>query len=260
MDITALKKPFIIKPSIGFFSIGVYKINSDEEWREAVRHLEQDLINAEGLYPEEVMNSSEFIIEECIEGDEYAIDAYYNSFGKPVILNILRHPFSSDTDVGDRVYYTSKEIIQQHLDSFQKLLESVGDIAGFTNFPVHVEVRIDQEGQVTPIEFNPMRFAGWCVTDMAHFAYGINVYDYYLNEKEPDWGRILQGKDGICSLVLVDVPKGLNPGNIVSFDYNAVASRFEKVLDMRRIDYHQYPVFAFMFIEPKAAQRNWKWH
>jgi len=257
LDVTQIKKPFIIKPSVGFFSIGVYKVMRDEEWGGIVECLTQEMESAEGLYPGEVMNSSKFIIEECIDGDEFAIDAYYNASGKPVILNILKHPFSSETDVSDRMYYTSKEIILEYLDQFKTTLERIGDIACFSNFPVHVEVRIDRDGIVTPIEFNPMRFAGWCVTDIANFAYGINTYAYYLNEKEPDWSELLQGKDGkVYSLVLVDFPKGLHASNIKSFDYAALSAMFSKVLELRRIDFHEYPVFAFVFIETLASSNE----
>lgn len=257
MDITFLKKPFIIKPAVGFFSIGVYKVTNDEEWKEIVKLLIRDIKLAEGLYPEEVMNSSKFIIEECIDGDEFAIDAYYNSSGKPIILNILKHPFSSDTDVSDRIYYTSKDIILEYLEKFKDTLESIGNIACFSNFPIHAEVRIEKDGKVSPIEFNPMRFAGWCATDIAYFAYGINTYDYYFNNKEPEWNEILQGKDGkVFSLVLVDFPKGLQAENIKSFDYNAVSTRFSKVLELRKIDFHKYPVFAFLFIETLASSNE----
>ncbi len=250
LDVTILKKPFIIKPAVGFFSIGVYKVTNDEDWKEIVELLIRDIKLTEGLYPEEVMNSSKFIIEECIDGDEFAIDAYYNSSGKPIILNILKHPFSSDTDVSDRIYYTSKEIILEYLEKFKNTLESIGNIACFLNFPVHAELRIDKDGKVTPIEFNPMRFAGWCVTDIAYFAYGINTYEYYFNDKEPEWSEILQGKDEkVFSLVLVDVPKGLLAENMKSFDYNAISARFSKVLELRKIDFYKYPVFAFLFIE-----------
>lgn len=253
LDVTCIKKPFIIKPSVGFFSIGVYKVTSDAEWGGVVEALTQEMKLAEGLYPGEVMNSSKFILEECIDGDEFAIDAYYNASGKPVILNILKHPFSSDTDVSDRMYYTSKEIILDYLAPFQRVLEQIGDIAGFTNFPVHVEVRMDRDGNVTPIEFNPMRFAGWCVTDLAHFAYGINPYVYYFEDQEPDWSAILEGKDGrVYSLVLIDVPKGQEAATIKSFDYDAVSRIFGKVLEFRAIDFHEYPVFAFAFIETPA--------
>ena len=257
LDVTSLKKPFIIKPSIGFFSIGVYKVSNNEEWKDILEHLTQDIKSAEGLYPDEVMNSSKFIIEECIDGDEFAIDAYYDSSGRPVILNILKHPFSSDTDVSDRVYYTSKEIILEYLEKFKVTLESIGNIACFSNFPVHVEVRIEQDGNVTPIEFNPMRFAGWCVTDIAYFAYGINTYEYYFNDKEPDWNEILKDKDEkVYSLVLVDLPKGLKEEDIQGFDYTAVSEKFSKVLELRKIDFHTYPVFAFMFIETQAGSNE----
>ncbi len=254
LDVTQIKKPFIIKPSVGFFSIGVYKVKSDAEWDGIVEGLTQEMKLAEGLYPDEVMNAARFILEECIEGDEFAIDAYYNASGKPVILNILRHPFSSDTDVGDRMYCTSKEIILEYLAPFRATLEQIGEIAGFSNFPVHVEVRMDREGNVTPIEVNPMRFAGWCVTDIAQFAYGINPYAYYFEEKEPDWSALLQGKDGkVYSLVLIDVPKGLEAARIKGFDYDAVFKGFGKVLEFRKIDFHEYPVFAFAFIETPAG-------
>lgn len=257
LDVTQIKKPFIIKPSVGFFSIGVYKVTSDEEWGGIVERLTREMESAEGLYPGEVMNSSKFIIEECIAGDEFAIDAYYNASGKPVILNILKHPFSSDTDVSDRMYYTSKEIILEYLEQFKTTLELIGDIACFSNFPVHVEVRIDQDGKVMPIEFNPMRFAGWCVTDIANLAFGINTYAYYFNDKEPDWREILQEKDGkVYSLVLVDFPKGLQESNIKSFDYDAVSAMFSKVLELRKIDFHEYPVFAFVFIETLASSNE----
>lgn len=253
LDITSLKKPFIIKPAIGFFSIGVYKVTKDAEWAKIVALLMRDIEMAEGLYPKEVMNSSKFIIEECIDGEEFAIDAYYNSAGEPVILNILKHPFSSDTDVSDRIYYTSKEIILEYLEKCRDTLKKIGTIAGLSNFPIHAEVRIDKEGKVTPIEFNPMRFAGWCVTDIAYFAYGINIYEYYFKNKEPEWNEILQGKDGkVFSLVLIDFPKGLQAENIKSFDYNAISARFSKVLALRKIDFQKYPVFAFLFIETRA--------
>ncbi|WP_324824615.1 ATP-grasp domain-containing protein [Sinanaerobacter sp. ZZT-01] len=253
LDVTCLKKPFIIKPAVGFFSIGVYKVESDKDWEKVVDCLIRDVQSAEGLYPNEVMDSSKFIIEECIDGEEFAIDAYYDAKGMPVILDILKHPFSSSTDVSDRVYYTSKEIILTYLKTFENILKNIGDLAEFQNFPVHVEVRIDQNQTVLPIEFNPMRFAGWCVTDIAYFAYGINVYEYFFADKKPDWEKILNKKDErVYSLVLVDVPKRLQGKSIKSFDYKGVSSKFRKVLEMREIDFHEYPVFAFLYIETKA--------
>ena len=58
------------------------------------------------------MNGNKFIVEQYVDGDEFAMDAYFNQKGEPVILGIFKHLFSSATDVSDRIYYTSKDIIE----------------------------------------------------------------------------------------------------------------------------------------------------
>lgn len=254
IDTSTLKKPFIIKPAIGFFSMGVYKVSEDSEWGSIVELIQDEMNKAKGLYPTEVMDSSKFIIEEYIEGVEYAIDAYYDSNGDPVILNILEHPFSSDGDVSDRIYFTSKQIIRQYLIAFKDILTSIGRVTGISNFPVHVEVRVDKGGNVIPIEVNPMRFAGWCTTDLAYYAYGINVYEHYFHQKAPDWDQILKKDDNkLYCLVLADIPRDINLNEIKGINYEAYISNFSNLLEFRRINYKEYPVFAFSFI---SVERN----
>jgi hypothetical protein len=63
------------------------------------------------IFPENVLNTSNFIIEEFIRGEEYAIDYYYDNNGDAVLLNVLHHPFSG-TDTSDRVYSTSKQSLK----------------------------------------------------------------------------------------------------------------------------------------------------
>jgi NADPH-dependent curcumin reductase CurA len=53
-----------------------------------------NLINLK-VFPENVLNTSNFIIEEFIRGEEYAIDYYYDNNGA-VLLNVLHHLFSSE--------------------------------------------------------------------------------------------------------------------------------------------------------------------
>ena len=249
VDTSKLKKPFIIKPAIGFFSMGVHKVSEDKEWEPIIELIEDEMNNVKGLYPTEVMNSSKFIIEEYIEGAEYAIDAYYDSKGDPIILNILEHPFSSNGDVSDRVYFTSKNIIRKYLIAFRDVLTSIGKATGISNFPVHVEVRVDKSGNVIPIEVNPMRFAGWCTTDLAYYAYGINVYEHYFHSKRPDWDEILKIDDNeLYCLVVADIPGDINYKEIKGINYKAYLSNFSNLLEFRKINYKEYPVFAFSFI------------
>lgn len=103
-----LPLPFIIKPSTGFFSMGVYKVNNKVEWEQTKKNILVEIKKIENLYPTKVLDTNPFIIGECIEGDEFAFDAYYDEFGNPVLLNTFKHYFASQNDVSDRVYYTSK--------------------------------------------------------------------------------------------------------------------------------------------------------
>ncbi len=246
--------PFIIKPSVGFFSMGVYKVSSPLEWANTIDSIIAEVDQIKDLYPGEVLDSSTFIIEQCIKGDEFAIDAYFNANGKPVILSILSHTFSSSADVSDRVYTSSKEIIESNLAEFTEFIGKIGDLAAIKNFPVHVELRRDQHGVLLPIEVNPLRFGGWCTTaDLSFLAYGFNLYLYYFSQKEPDWSEVLKGKGGkLYCLIVLDNSTGKEVDQITAFDYKKLLSKFKKPLELRKIDFQKYPVFGFLFTETRA--------
>ena len=253
MDISRIPKPFIIKPAVGFFSMAVYKISEDSKWDSVKKSIADEILSVRSLYPAEVFNAEKLIIEQYIDGDEYAIDAYFDSDGEPVILNILKHLFASDEDVSDRVYVSSKEIIEKKLHSFKEFLRKVGDLAKLRNFPLHAEIRVDVNNNILPIEINPMRFGGWCTTaDMTHFAYGFNPYLYYLDQQKPDWDNLLKDKDGLLySVIVLDNSSGIKEERIESFDYEKLSSHFERPLEIRPVDFKEYPLFGFVFTETR---------
>ncbi|NHB67192.1 ATP-grasp domain-containing protein [Bacteroidales bacterium M08MB] len=250
-DINSVRKPFIVKPAVGFLSLGVYTIYSNDDWANAVIAIEKEMVEVKNMFPKEVLNTSKFIIEEYIEGTEYAFDAYYDSEGNPVIVNILKHLFASAEDVSDRLYITSKSIINEFKDKFQAFLEEMGQILQIRNIPIHVEVRVNGDS-IVPIEVNPMRFAGLCTTDIAYYAYGINPYEYFIERKKPDWENILKGKEGkTYSIVILDKPKDIDANSIKEFDFESVLKGFEKPLEVRQMDIKRYPVFGFVFAETR---------
>ncbi|OEF95696.1 ATP-grasp domain-containing protein [Desulfuribacillus alkaliarsenatis] len=250
LDVSEMKFPFIIKPSVGFFSMGVYKVVSRKAWVHVNKQLQIDALAMAYKYPPEVVDANKLIIEENIDGDEFAIDVYYDRNGNPVILNVLEHIFSSGEDVSDRVYITSKNIIEKHYDRLIEFFEQMGQAFSVNNFPMHVEVRIDRHDNILPIEVNPMRFAGWCTTDLAQHAYGINVYEYYFMQKKPDWKHILKDKAGkVYSIVVADVPKDINIDSIKGFEFELFKKHFQNPLEIRKVDYSKHGVFAFLFAE-----------
>mgnify|MGYP005855119343 CR=1 FL=1 len=248
--------PFIIKPAVGFFSMGVHLVTSPAEWPGIVDAINREMAEVKHLYPARVLDAETFIIEQCITGEEFAVDAYYNAEGEAVVLNIMKHSFSSDSDVSDRVYTTSKKIIEANIDEFTVFLEKIGAAAGVKNFPVHAELRRGEGGLLLPIEVNPLRFGGWCTTaDIAFHAYGFNPYVYYYRQKKPDWPELLKNREGRnFSIIVLDNSTGITGGDIVSFDYDKLLEHFSKPLELRKIDFTKYPVFGFLFTEAADAE------
>jgi hypothetical protein len=251
-----LKFPLIIKPAVGFFSLAVHKVDNWKEWETTLPIIESEIKDFKGMYPKEVVDINEFILEAYIEGEEYAIDCYFNENGEVVILNILHHIFSSDKDVSDRVYSTSKEIFEKYYTEIESFLKLIGLKAGLQNFPMHVEIRIDINKKVIPIEVNPLRFGGWCTTgDISWFAFGINSYEYFLENKKPNWTEIFKNRQtNQYNLIVLDNSSGTKETDIESFNYNLLLKDFKKPLNLRKVDYKQYAVFGFLFTETQIGE------
>ncbi|MCF2138613.1 MAG: ATP-grasp domain-containing protein [Candidatus Lokiarchaeota archaeon] len=266
-DISSLSFPVIIKPNIGFFSVAVYRINSADEWNSTVSAIISEMKNLEGVFPSTVVNAAEFIIEDVIEGDEFAVDVYFDQHSQPVILNIMKHIFANPKDTSDRLYITSKEIIESTHDSLSSILQEIGKRTQIKLFPLHIEVRINSQGDIGIIEANPMRFAGLCVTDLAYYAYGSNNYELFFKQQKPDWKHLLNGKDGkIYAMIVGTLPRDLPLEHIEYVDYQAFCSKLSHVLECREMDVHKFPLFTITFAEfdkydkSSMDEMNWALH
>jgi hypothetical protein len=251
-----LPMPFIIKPAVGFLSLGVHKVLNEDDWTNVKQLIRDEFTEAQTLFPLEVVNASSFLIEEIIDGEEFAFDAYFDENGEATVLGVLKHPFGSDKDVSDRVYFTSKEIIKQYLPMFTDFVSKVGEFAELRNFPVHVEVRVDANGRLVPIEVNPLRFGGWCTSaDLTYLATGMNPYHYFLTNQKPNWDELLEKMgDDIYSLVILDNSSGIPSKNIANFDYEKLLKQFIKPLELRKIDYKMYNIFGMLYTKSPADQ------
>lgn len=251
-----IRFPFVIKPAVGFFSIGVHIVENEKDWIKAKSELQPDKLKS--IFPENVLNTSNFIIEEFIRGEEYAIDYYYDNNGDAVLLNVLHHLFSSGTDTSDRVYSTSKAIIEKYKIDLEYFLSKIGKELHLKNFPAHAEVRIDENGKIIPIEVNPLRFGGFCTTaDLLGVTLGFNEYKCFRENKKPDWDSIFKGKENkIFSVIVLDNNSGIIPSDILRFNYLDLAKDFEKPIVIRELDINKYPVFGFAFIESAASNKK----
>lgn len=249
--------PIIIKPAVGYASLGVYRVANRDEWSAVSKLIEAEVQLSTKLYPNSVYDSSTFIIEEWIQGSEYAIDAYFNEAGEPVVLNVFKRMFSHEGDTSDRIYYTSKQVLQEALTSVQAFLQTIGQKASLHNFPLHVEIRMKANGELVPIEVNPLRFAGIGTNELGFYAYGVNTYESFIKQSKPDWDAIIQSMDdSIYSFFCADIPNSIDTDTIVSIDEAGLRRQFSNVLHSYTLFPKDPCTFTVLFYKSETLDEN----
>lgn len=255
LDYRSLPSPLVLKPVVGFCSVGVYVIGSEQEWSEAIEAIERDSAVWKEWYPESVIGDAAFIVESYVEGQEFAIDAFFDESGRAHVLNVFQHDFANAEDTSDRLYFTGASVIRAYAGLFEDWLDRANRKMGVRAFPVHVEVRVVGD-TVVPIEFNPLRFAGLGGTELAYHAYGFHAYDLYLRDVAPDWEAVLEGKEGMLYCMgLMPAPADLPEG--ARFDHGAFRSNFSSILQYYEFDPRAIGSYSFVFCEtPEDDSRD----
>ena len=254
--------PFVVKPSVGFFSIGVHTVRSPTEWQRVRQVMADEVASASRYFPDHMLSQTRILFETLIEGGEYAVDAYFDTAGDPVVLNILEHRYASPEDVSDRLYVSSKDIIESLAPAAAEFLAEVGRRVPVRNVPLHAEFRRTPGGKLVPIEINPLRVGGWCTTgDFAHFSWGFNTYELFMKGSKPDWQTVFKGKeDNEYALVVLDNATGTPGQQVRAFDYDSLMRRFSRPLHLSRMDFREFPLFGFLFCEIQpGCERELEW-
>ncbi|KQU19379.1 hypothetical protein ASG65_24230 [Bacillus sp. Leaf13] len=258
MDKKQIPFPVVIKPNIGYSSVGVHKVKNEQDWDIAVSHLKEDLLHSDGLYDSTVVGSQTVLIEEWIQGEEYAIDGYFNQDGEPIILNAFKRLFKDDYDTSDRIYYTSKIAVNEIYDDALQFMKKVQTVLPLRNYPVHFEIR-KKGDRVFPIEINPLRFAGAGTTDLGYHAYGMNMYEHYFLGTKPDWNRILEEMDdNIYSFFFAEVPLEINLEDVERINHIGLQNEFEHILEYRQLPFQNDRSMAIIFYRSEDLNKNLK--
>ena len=248
VDASTIPFPVVVKPAVGISSIGVVRVPDREAWQAAVAFLHKDLEEYASNYRANVVEGQRMLVESWIEGTELAIDGFYDAQANPVVLNILEHLFAHEADTSDRIYYTRRSLVQRFYEPILEFLQRFGDAFDLKRFPFHLEVRFTKDGRFVPIELNPLRFAGLGTTEVAEYAYGINVYDCFFRQVSPDWANILRrSDDSVYSFACVDVPTELfrQPGLVIRD--RELHRELTEVLDYRLLSETETSTFAVIF-------------
>jgi hypothetical protein len=118
-----------------------------------------------------------------------------------------------------------------------------------THLPIHAEFRI-HKNQLMPIELNPLRFGGFGLADLAYYGWGINPYDAFFKEEEPNWEEIWQKQQGqrFCWAL------AYNGKTIDALRQSPCHERFiafcgpENLLHYRTLNWKKQPVFGIAYL------------
>jgi hypothetical protein len=128
------------------------------------------------------------------------------------------------------------------------LLNQLGRKLGLRNFPFHLEVRrAATSGRLVPIEANAGRFAGWCTTDLASFAHGINPYESYFEATAPSWNETSDGSP-TSAFVILHPPIGTQFPDNWAVDRLTLERLLGDVLELRLVDHSRWGILGVAFV------------
>ena len=254
LDPDTLPLPLVLKPSVGFLSVGVYIVRSKEEWQTALDDIDKNFAKQCAVFPDTVVKSEMFVLEQFIEGEEYAVDAYYDADGQPNIINIFHHIFKDETDVSDRLYCMSKQIFETNYPAFNQFCIDLNGVLQLRNFPMHVEFRVDKRtGRAIPIEVNPLRFAGMCLNDLTRHTCGLLPVQAFFEGTRPDYATMWNGiEEDVFSFVVLDKPFETTR----SIDFEAIKKHFHGVLETRDIKNPAMSIWGFLFTKTSPEHKD----
>lgn len=245
--------PLVLKPSVGFLSAGVHVVSNADEWNAAIRDIQANFHKVSAQFPEFVIGTQKFLIEEYIKGEEYAVDTYFDENGNPTILNIFHHRFANESDTSDRLYCSSRALYDQYEESFMNFLVQLNKVLQLHDFPMHIEFRYDGKKAI-PIEINPLRFAGFCLNELQTHISGLHPIVAYLENIHIGKEEMWQGKEkDTYSFLVLERPSDASPEE--RFNEKKFREDMMDVLELRPLADPTVGVAATAFIRTDDAHK-----
>ena len=249
-------KKSVIKPVRGCFGTAVRVVGPETDFPSLAPELDGEILKNSKVYPDSVLATNEFILEDFIGGEEYAVDMFYDSAGIPRIVNILHHPAPANSAYVHMLYNSSKEAFDAVYEKAIQFFVRLNELLRVTNFVMHSELRL-WNGVLFPVEINTMRFGGMGLCNLVHFSFGINPFICFLKDEEPDWNSLWAGKEEkVYSYLIAYNGAGIRPDECRPRP-DLLKQRFTTVLREQPFDHRLQLAFGVYFLEEtKENVRN----
>ena len=153
-----------------------------------IEEIKTELSKNSAILSENVLSKSKFILEDYINGEEYAVDMFFDSKGDPHIVNIYYHSIPKYSDYLHMLYYTNKNIFEKVYDKAIEFFNRINKKLHLKNVTLHSEFKLSDD--LIPIEINAMRYGGMGLGNMIYHSLNIDPYKHFQEEQSPDWKEI----------------------------------------------------------------------
>ncbi len=186
-----IKNKMVVKPRKGFFGTGIRIIDEKTDLQQITNEISAEIERNAKAFPnsDTILSTEELLVEDYIDGEEYAVDMFYDAQGKPQLLNIYYHPIPENEAYIHALYCSSKKIYEKIAPKAIDIFTKLNDTLNVKNYVIHAEFKLDKD-KFIPIEMNPMRLGGMGLGNMCFYALGVNPYEYIINGKAPNWEEI----------------------------------------------------------------------
>jgi len=247
-------KKYFVKPVKGYWGSGCRLVEKDTDLATLAEEIRDELKVREKVFANSVLTQEEMIIEEFLDGEEYAVDMFYNEDGVPVITNICHHPLPDNLKYLHVLYYTSYQLYQKLHDRFIRFFTELNLLLKARSLPIHGEFK-DHNGQFIPVELNPLRFGSDGFADLTFHAFGYNPFLGFAQNDAPDWEKLWSGKqDKFFAFFL-----GYNGTDIDMQNYRPDLRKFRqlfsKILTDNAMNYQKQLAFSVAYIEESSLEK-----
>ena len=245
---------FFVKPIKGYWGSAAFPVDAQTDRVALMHEIEAQLTKRTNIFSEQVVAKDRLIVEEFLEGEEYAVDMFFDESGEPVITNVCHHPLPKKLDYLHVVYYTSYEVYRDLYPKFLEFFHALNRSLHARSLPIHGEFKL-HKGKLTPIELNPLRFGSDGFADLSFHAFGFNPFLCFAENRAPDWEELWKGREKkIFAFYLGYNGSDLDTGHFRP-DLRNFRRLFSHILSDTAMNYQDTLAFAVMYIEEDSLER-----
>ena len=245
---------YFVKPIKGYWGSAAFPVDAQADRVALMHEIEAQLAKRTHIFSEQVVSKDRLIVEEFLEGEEYAVDMFFDESGEPVITNVCHHPLPKKRDYLHVVYYTSYEVYRKLYPKFIEFFQALNQSLHARSLPIHGEFKL-HKGKLTPVELNPLRFGSDGFADLSFHAFGFNPFLCFAENRAPDWEALWKGREEkIFAFYLGYNGSDFDAGHYRP-DFRNFRRLFSNILSDMAMNYQETLAFAVMYIEEDSLER-----